>query len=498
MDYLDPKKKRQHRIQIAVGYALFGVAIGFAALLLVYITNGYYIDRDTGQVIQNGLVYVDSNPRGAEIFLNGEKQRGSTDARLVLPDGKYEILLSKEGYRDWSRNLILEGGSLRQLTYSRMIPESLETTPAGSLRADPTTALQSIDKRWIVLGYKESPLLLNIIDTSASTSVLEPLSIPSSIVSSLPDGEIEIVEWADDDRRFIAKYSAGEVDSYLLIDRENPESSINLNTLFKNPSFEISFQDRKNDKFFAYQPSTQSLFTANINDGVSSTPFEVKVQQYKTFGNDWLLYVTESGQEGLVEVRLKRGDRNSLIKYLKTDDEYLLQLAKLGNAPIIGVSSPVENRAVIYDDPEKYLNENPESKLPVATTVLRVKDPIDLRISADSSVIMAYGSENFASHEFDADRSYNFKMDIPVDPAQELRWLDGQHFLFSSQGKQYMMDFDGSNMYDLVGSIPMIGSFFTEDITQMYSFTPGIVETPESPSVPVQFSTTELLIESDR
>jgi len=345
---------------------------------------------------------------------------------------------------------------------------------------------------------KESPLLLSIIDTSASTSSQEQLSIPSSIVSSLPDGEIEIVEWADDDRRFLAKYSVGEVDSYLLIDRENPESSINLNTLFKNPSYEISFQDRKNDKFFAYQPSTQSLFTANINDGVSSTPFEVKVQQYKTFGNDWLLYVTESGQEGLVEVRLKRGDRNSLIKYLKTDDEYLLQLAKLGNAPIIGVSSPVENRAVIYDDPEKYLNENPESRLPVATTVLRVKDPIDLRISADSSVIMAYGSENFASHEFDADRSYNFKMDIPVDPAQEIRWLDGQHFLFSSQGKQYMMDFDGSNMYDLVSSIPLIGSFFTEDITQMYSFSPGILETPESPSVPAQFSTTELLIESDR
>jgi len=85
MDYLDPKKKHAHKIRIFVGYGLFAVLIALATLLLVYVADGYYIDRSTGEVIQNGLVYVSSRPGGAEVYLNGEKQRGVTDERLVIP-----------------------------------------------------------------------------------------------------------------------------------------------------------------------------------------------------------------------------------------------------------------------------------------------------------------------------------------------------------------------------------------------------------------------------
>ena len=176
----------------------------------------------------------------------------------------------------------------------------------------------------------------------------------------------------------------------------------------------------------------------------------------------------------------------------------MLQLAKLGNAPIMGISSPVENKAVVYKDPEKYLNENPTASIPIATTVLRVTNPLDLRISADSSIIMAYGLENFASHEFEADRSYNFKVSLPIDPIQELRWIDGQHFLFSSNGKQVMMDFDGSNMYELVASMPLLGSIYTNDIETMYTFNPSVAATDTTPTTPASISVTSLLAPADR
>jgi hypothetical protein len=99
MDYLDPKKKQRHKVQLLIGYGLFAVAIGFATLVLVYLANGYYVDRSTGEFIQNGLVYIDSRPGGASVYLNGEKQRGTTDSRLVLPAGKYDFSLGKGGYR---------------------------------------------------------------------------------------------------------------------------------------------------------------------------------------------------------------------------------------------------------------------------------------------------------------------------------------------------------------------------------------------------------------
>ena len=500
MDYLDPKKKQAHKIRIMIGYGLFSIAIAMATLLLVYIANGYYVDRDTGAVIQNGLVFIDSRPGGADIYINGEKQRGTTDARLVIPGSKeYEIEIKKNGYRDWGRSLILEGGSLRRLTYARLIPEDLTTTQGPSLRSQPVSASQSIDKKWLVLSHKDSPLTMSIIDLEQSTISSANLVIPSSLVSDDETGSIEVVEWAGGDNQFLAKYVTGDKTEYLLVDRENPADSININSIIGSTNFTIGLRDRSNNQFFAYNENTKMLYTASVSDGLSSEPFiERTIEDYTTFGSDWVLYMTSSGEEGLTQARFKRGAKDIEIKNLKTDKSYLLQLAKLGNAPVMAISSPTENRAVVYNDPENYLNKNPEARIPVATTVLLADDIQDLIISSDSSVVFAYGSSNFASHEFEADRSYNFKIDTPIDSGQEPRWLDGQHLSFSSDKVQQVIDFDGSNQYALVESIPSLGSFYSDSIDLMFSFTPLIPETDTSAAVPARLTITNKLTPENR
>jgi hypothetical protein len=185
----------------------------------------------------------------------------------------------------------------------------LTTTPAVTLRSQPITALQSIDKRWVALGYSESPLLIDIYDTENPLQTPTSIQIPENLVSDV-NGKIEIVDWASDNKAFLAKYNSGDITEYLLVDRENPALARNLNVNFENTSYEISFRDRNKNEFFVYLPSTQSLFTASLSAGVSPTPFAVKVGQHKTFANDWLLYITSSDEEGLVEARFKRGDED--------------------------------------------------------------------------------------------------------------------------------------------------------------------------------------------
>jgi hypothetical protein len=501
MDYLDPEKKRAHRIRLFIGYALLAVAIGVSTLILAYLANGYYVDRDTGEIIQNGLVFVDSNPSGADVYLNGEKQSGKTDARLVIPGGSYDIGVYKPGYRNWTRSLTLEGGSLRRLTYARLIPDTLETKPALTLQATPANTSQSIDKRWLFLAYSEVPLAYSIIDLSQAQLNEEVLSLPAGIVSA-ENGILEVVEWTNDDKYMLATYTAGESVEYLLLDRTNGAAAINLTTTFKLKDAEIALKDRTRDMYFVYRTDTNLLYEATLESGISESPIiSIPLLAYKTFVKDWVLYVTSSGDEGLVDVRFKRGDKDILIKQIRTDKEYFLELAKLGNAPIMALSSPIEDRAIVYYDPEKYLNENPQSAIPVATTVLRVPLIKGLSISSDSSVVLAYGPENVASHEFDADRSYNFVSEKPLSLAQEPRWMDGQHFLFSTAGVQQMVDFDGSNQYELVESLPTLGSYYDDAIERMFTFTNSAEITANSTDVAKTITTlsiTELLIEADR
>lgn len=499
MDYLDPDKKKAHKRRIYIGYGLFAIAIGLATLILGYLANGFYVDK-SGDFVQNGLVFVDSRPGSADVYLNDKKQQGKTDARLVIPAGSYDIAVRKTGYRDWTRSLTLEGGSLRRLTYARLIPEQLETISNLDLRSQPIDASQSINKEWIVLSHQDNPSSLTLINTEQTPISATSIVIPQSIIGDATSaGAIEFIEWSDDNSSLLATYTLGDKVDYILIDTENTDQSQNLSVLLEEPTAEISLIDRNNDRFFVYQTTTKLLFTATVRNGLSPAPIvDTPLLEYQTFAGDWLLYVRESGEEGLVDVRFKRGDKDIQIKQLKTYDTYLLELAKLGSAPVMAISSPVENRAVVYNDPQDFLNKNPEARIPVATTVLRIPSIIGLTISSDSSVVLGYSDTLIASHEYDVDRSYVIPLEGPLDLANKPRWIDGQHLAYSSGDVQKMIDFDGSNIYELKSSLPTIGSFYTNNIDQIITFSAPVPAAETTLAVPARLTSTSLLTEADR
>jgi predicted heme/steroid binding protein len=83
---------------------------------------------------------------------------------------------------------------------------------------------------------------------------------------------------------------------------------------------------------------------------------------------------------------------------------------------------------------------------------------------------MVRGAQRMASHEFEADRSYSVQITAPLDTSQKFRWEDGQHLLYSSSGKEYITDFDGSNQYELVPSIQKLSGFANKDFDFLYTF----------------------------
>jgi hypothetical protein len=499
MDYLDPKKKQAHKQRLLIGYALTGVLIAMLTILFLFVANGYFIDRNTGQIIQNGLVFIDARPAPARITLNGELQRGQTDARLVIPAGRYTIDLAREGYRPWSRTIDLEGGSLRRLTYARLIPNELTSTVSVALPANPAHVSQSIDKKWLLVSYASNAQTLTLINVDVATPTAQELVLPPEIVTPVEGAIFEVVEWADDNAHALISYGLkDQPKQYILIDRQNPALTQNLTALFAIPNAEIHLQDRKKDRFFVFNPATNLLATATLSGGVSTTPFiDVPLLAYRTFVSDWAVYVIPSETEGSVDARLRRGNQDILLKTIKQDSSYILELAKLGSVPVIAIASPTENPITVFYDPEKYLAENKDATKAVAATIIRVQGLIDVSISSDASTVMAYGTERFASYEFEDEIAYSYDLDVSVDATQQARWMDGQHFSFSSNGVQHMVDFDGSNLYDLVPSMPSVGSFYANDILTMFTFSEATVASETAPATPARLITTRLITPED-
>lgn len=499
MDYLDPKKKRAHKQRLLIGYALFGILIAMSTVMLLFVANGYFIDRSTGEIIQNGLVFIDARPAEAEIKMNGKLQRGSTDARLVIPEGEYTFELSRDGYRPWKRTITLEGGTLRRLTYARLIPNELTSAVGVTLPADPARVSQSINKRWLLISYADTNARLSLVDLDQPTLQLQDLPLPENIVEPVPGGVFEVVEWADDNAHALLSYGVEDgVQQYVLLDRQAPSQAQNLSRLFVVPNLEIHLSDRKRDRFFVYDPATQLLSSATLDEGISATPFiDEQIIDFRTFASDWAVYLIASDTEGFVDARLRRGSQDILLKAIKTDTSYDLELAKLGNVPVIAIASPVNNPVTVFYDPEKYLAENKLATVAVAATIIRVDGFVDVTISSDSSTVMAYGTDKFASYEFEDDIAYSYSLGLKVDTALAARWMDGQHFSFSSGGLQHMVDFDGSNLYSLVNSMPSIGSFYSEDIETMITFGAAEAAQEGSTALPARLLTTRLVTPAD-
>jgi hypothetical protein len=74
MDFLDPQKERRNRVVLIVSYCLIAVAIALMSWMLLKQTDGYCLSRD-GTVDRCGLIFVSSQPTGADVYINDELHR---------------------------------------------------------------------------------------------------------------------------------------------------------------------------------------------------------------------------------------------------------------------------------------------------------------------------------------------------------------------------------------------------------------------------------------
>ena len=66
---------------------------------------------------ETGSIAVTSTPDGADVYAD-EAFIGNCPATLKLGPGKHSIRVSMNGYKDWSRDVTVQGGSSVNLTAS--------------------------------------------------------------------------------------------------------------------------------------------------------------------------------------------------------------------------------------------------------------------------------------------------------------------------------------------------------------------------------------------
>lgn len=481
MDFLDPKKKRAHKIRLIVGYILIGIAISLVTLILIFQSYGYDLDRKTGAIIQNGLVFVASQPVASDVYLNGRQYATQSDARLVLPANIYNLELKRNGYRDWKRTFSLAGGTIERFVYPFLFPNKLDTTDRQAYATAPSFATQSPDRHWILIQRLGQLASFDLFDANDFSKAPTVVTVPANVFATSDTHQLKVIEWANDNRHVLVQHNFAGGTEFVVIDVEDGTQSFNVNRTVNRTPTAVTLRDKKFDHFYLYDQAKRTLDYAEQKNPTVQ-PVLANVLGYESHGDDVLLYASsENAPAGKARIMLKDNDGSFFVREVAESPTYLLALARYDSRWYVAAGGSAEGRVYVYKDPQSVIKQS-NAKTAIPVSVLRVDNPAWLEFSANTQFIALQGGQNFAVYDAENDQDYRYTITEPIDQTNPaVSWMDGHRILAVSQGKMLVFDYDGINVQSLAGNIPGVTPFFDRDYKLMYNLGPGI-------SNPSQFS----------
>jgi len=472
MDFLDPKKKQKYQIKLFIGYGLMAVLIGIVTVILAFLTFGYNVNLKTGDITQNGMLFVDAHPQTASVIINGVN-KGQTDQRLMLPAGNYDVVLKRDGYRTWTKKISMEGGRIIRLVYPFLFPEKLVSAEDLLLAGQPPIVSQSPDHRWLLAQKPGDYLGYNLIDLNGSVAVAADLTLPKGLlVNTGHSHNIKIVEWSSDNRHVVLKHSYDKGFEFVLLDIEQPSLTVNLSKKFNSSFTDVSLKNKSFNNYYLFDRPTQSLKTASINSD-SVNVILSNVLEYKSYGNDTILYATNEGAtSGHVLIKVKDGDKINTVRDFPAGTSYLLDITRFDNKWYIAAGAVSEEKIYVLRNPMDFVRKDPNAKIIPAAT-LRIKNAGHISFSTNSRIIAVQAGADFAVYDAETDRNYKYKVESD-NPAVMAEWMDGHRLSVVKNGKIVIFDFDGTNTQVLSSSFAGLEPYFNKDYKILYSIASSV------------------------
>lgn len=473
MDFLDPKKKRAHKIRLYIGYALMACALVIGSTILFFEARGFDINRKTGEIIQNGLVFVNAHPEPATVYVNGRRE-GQTDMRLTIPTGDYTFEFTRDGYRKWQRTFHLDGSTIERLDYVFMFPEQLNTTQIRDYARAPTFASQSPDRKWLLVQQPDNFSTFDVFDLgNQDNPSVTSFTLPANLMNRSAGGDkLELVEWSTDNRHVLVRHTFKGGSEFVLIDRQQPDESFNLNTRFNTPIHRIALRDKKFDKFHILDKNGGTLRFADSKSG-QITDVAEQVFSFKSYSDNVVFYVTGAkATKGRVNVNILKDDKIFTIRELTAGKRYPIDITRYDNEWFMAVGSDADAKAYVYHEVFRDLERQP-SRTPGPIAVFRVDDLSHIAVSANTRFISVQGGSRFAIYDAEHDRRYQYDTKLKFAEGQKATWMDGHRLTAVIDGKLRVWDYDGINMQSLVNANPAYLPFYDRDYDFLYTIAPS-------------------------
>ena len=124
--------KRSDKIKRAIAFYISAALFLVLLPIILSYTLGYKIDYHKLKIYKTGILYIESRPAGAAIYLNGRMHADVTPARIEeLKPGAYKIEVRREGFYPWEREVAVRPNMVTRADRIILFPVTQEMKKMG-------------------------------------------------------------------------------------------------------------------------------------------------------------------------------------------------------------------------------------------------------------------------------------------------------------------------------------------------------------------------------
>ena len=275
-------------------YLTFIIIFFIITPLLTLYAAGYRYNFKKNKIEKTGILYIDSKPRDALIFIN-DKYEDKTPTRFtkLLPN-IYYVKVEKEGYYPWQKELEVKSNLT---TFAKNIILFKKNLPINIIEGEINIYTISPDQGKLIYSIiKENAEELRLLNLKNETDLL---------IKSLNNrtyNELEFIAWSNSQNKALIKEIIGDFNKYLIVDIETLKTK-ELFDITRLNFGDVYWDDLDDNYLYGLRKAvlyqidlinnqTATLLSANISD------FQVK--------NEEIYYITKLANESFLNKSILR------------------------------------------------------------------------------------------------------------------------------------------------------------------------------------------------
>lgn len=444
-------KKRALRIRLAIIYTTMALAVVAIVAGTYLVIQGYRFNRYDGRLEQGGLVQFNSNPSGADVWLDSIRLANKTASKLTISTGQHAVSMTKAGYEPWKRTVTVRAGAVLWLDYIRLVPSDLKTSVATQFTGV-QSGVRSPDGRRIALVEDTTQPTVTTVTVDSDTPQKKSLTLTTAQYTAPAAGESQafaVVAYAADNHYLLVKHTYGIQTEWLSIDTTGSAVK-NITKLLGVEAAEVQYSPGDANTLFVLT-NTGEVRRANVDQKVLSGPLLSAVESYNMYDANTIVYTTKAGNDGVrtagyltvgaasprVIYQTKAGDTQALqAKITKYYGKYYQVVAHGGTVMIYSGDLSASDA------------KSPEALVKIDSFTI---DGGALYIGASpEDHRFVYAQNNQQVVTYDLDLLTTHPLALTAGTNSRITWVDQFHYVVNDGAVLWLYDYDGTNGHAMV------------------------------------------------